>query len=51
MVDDLLSDLFEPGIFGQNRNKPVHLSVDLDAFDHLFAVGLETAVEVVQLDS
>ena len=51
MVDDLLTDLFEPGIFGQNRNKPVHLSVDLDAFDHLFAVGLEHAVEVVQLDS
>ena len=50
-MHDLFADSFETGLLGQERDEPVHFAVNLDAFDHLVAVGFQAAVEVVQLDS
>ena len=51
MVDDLLADAAEPGLFGQERNEAVHLAVDLDGLHHLAAVGFQPAVEIVEPDA
>ncbi len=42
-------DTAESGMFGQNGDIAVHLTIYLDAFDYGLAVSLETAVEVVEL--
>ena len=47
----LLSDLREACVLGQIRDVAVHFPVDFDVLDHLAAVGLETAVHVVELDA
>ena len=50
MVDDELGDARTlPG--GEDRDEPVHLAVEPDAFEDLAAVGLEGAAEVVERDA
>ena len=52
LVDDhLLADLGEPRPFCDDRDVAVHLAIDLDGFHHILLVGLEPAVEVVELDA
>ena len=41
----------EAGLRGDHRDVPVQLAVDDDRVDHIAAVGLEAAVEVVQRDA
>src|SRR5579863_9402490 len=45
-----LTDVPEAGPFGNDGDIAVHFAIDLDALDHLVAVGLETAIEIVQPD-
>ena len=47
MVNRLLGDAGEPGIFGQIRYVAVHLPIYLDILHDLVAVGLQPAVHVV----
>jgi len=49
VLDHFLPDAGESGMFGQNGNIAVHLAVHLDAFDHAFAVGFKSAVEIMKL--
>ena len=51
VVNHLLTDLAESGILGQEGDVAVHLAVNLDVLDNLFAVCLEAAVHVVQVDA
>ena len=51
MLDDLLADPLESGLFCQNRNITMHLAIDFDRLDHPAAVGLQSAVEIMQSDS
>ena len=50
VLDHLFPNFGEAFPFGDNRNVAVHFTVHLDVFHHLLAVGLESAVEIVQLD-
>ena len=45
----LLANLAEAGVLGQVRNVSVHFAVHLDVLDHVLAVSLQPAVEVVQV--
>ncbi len=45
----LFAYLAEAGIFGQVRDIPVHLTIHLDVLDYVTAVGLQPAVEVMQV--
>ena len=49
MVNDLLANLVKSGVLGQIGDVAMHLSIHLDVFHHVFAVGLESTVEVVQV--
>ena len=49
MVYGLFANLIKAGILGQIGNEAVHLAKYLDILDHLIAIGLQTAVEVVQI--
>ena len=51
MLDDLLADPLESGLFGQNRDITVHLAIDFDRLDHPTAIGLQSAIEIMQPDS
>ena len=51
VLDNLLADLPESRFPGKHRDIPVHLAVDLDAFNYLCIIGLEPAVEIVQPDA
>ena len=51
MVDDLLADLVEAGLLGQQRHVAVHLAVDLNGLYDIGPVGLEPAIKVVKLDA
>ena len=48
-MDHLLAYLVIPGILGQVGYIAVHVAVDLDILHHLLLVGLQSAVEVVQI--
>ena len=50
VVDDLLGDP-RPLPGGEDRDEPVHLAVEPDAFEHPAAIGLQRAAEVVQRDA
>ena len=49
VVDHLLADLVEAGLLGQVGDVAVHLAIDLNVLDHLLSVGLQSAVEVVEV--
>ena len=49
MVYHFLANLVETSILGQIGDIAVHLTIDLNILHHILAVGLETAVEVVQV--
>ena len=49
MVHHLFGYLVEAGILGQIGHVAVHLAIDLDILYHLRAVGLEAAVEIVEV--
>ena len=49
MVYGLLADACEAGCLGQIGDVSVHLAVNLDVLDHFAAIGLQSAVEVVQI--
>ena len=51
MVNRLFGDAGEPGILGQIRYVAVHLSIYLDILHDLVAVGLQSAVHVVEPDA
>lgn len=40
---------FESGILCQIRDITVHLTIDFNMFDDLFAIGLQPAVKIVQI--
>ena len=46
----LFTNVTEACALRQQRNETVHLTVNLDAFDHFIAIGFQAAVEVMQLD-
>ena len=48
-MDHLLANLVETGILGQIGNIAVHLTIDLDILHHILAIGLQAAIEVVQI--
>ena len=50
-MDGLLADLAVAGVLRQVGDIAVHLTVDLDALDHLVLVGLQAAVHVMELDA
>ena len=45
----LLADFGETGILGQVRDIAVHLAVHLDILHHIYAIGFQAAVEVVEI--
>ena len=49
MLNNLLTNLVEAGIFGQIRYITVHLAIDLNVFHHGLTIGLQTTIEVVQV--
>ena len=49
MVHHLLANLVETGILGQIGDIAVHLAIHLDVLHHITAIGLQAAVEVVQV--
>ncbi len=49
MVHHLLADFLEAGVLGQVGDVAVHFAVDFDVLYHLVAIGLQSAVEVVQV--
>ena len=49
VLDLLLADAGETSNLGQIGDIAVHVAIDLDVLDHLAAIGLEAAVEVVQV--
>ena len=51
MLYYLLTDLRKAGLLGQHGNVPVHLPIDLHRAHHLPSVGLEAAVEIVQVNA
>ena len=51
MLYHFLADLRKSGILRQKRNITVHLAEYLDILHYLFAISLQTAVHVVQLDT
>ena len=48
-MDDLLTNLLVTGILGYIGDISVHITVELDVLDDFSAIGLETAVEVVEV--
>ena len=51
MLHDLFTDARKSLHLSQNRHVAVHFALNLHGLCHLEAVGLESAVEVVQVDS
>ena len=49
MLHHLLTDLVKTCILGQIGNITMHLTIYLDILHHRFAIGLQTAVEVMQV--
>ena len=49
VVHHLLAYFGETGIFGQVRDIAVHLAVHLDILHHIYAIGFQAAVEVVEI--
>lgn len=49
MVHHLLADACKTRIFGKIRDIAVHLAINLDVFNHILAISLQTAVEIVQI--
>ena len=48
-MNHFLTDLAKSGNLGQIGNIAVHVAIDLDVLDHIAAIGLQAAVEVVQV--
>lgn len=49
MVHHLLADACKTRILGKIRNIAVHLAINLDVFNHILAISLQTAVEIMQI--
>ena len=49
MMDHLLANLVESSVLCQIRNVAVHLTIHLDVLHHIATIGLQAAVEVVQV--
>ena len=49
MMDHLLANLVESGVLCEIRNVAVHLAIHLDVFHHVATIGLQAAIEVVQV--
>ena len=49
MVNNLLADFVESGVLGEIGYISVHFAVHLDVLYYILAVGLKSAVEVVQV--
>ena len=49
MMDHLLADACKAGILGQIGHIAVHIAVHLDMLDHIEAIGLQAAVEIMQV--
>ena len=48
-MDYFFSYLLESGIFGQIGDVAVHFAIYLDIFYYYFAIGFQSAIEVVQV--
>ena len=49
VVYHLFTDFLESGILCQIRDITVHLTIDFNMFNDLFAIGLQSAVKIVQI--